>query len=73
MAPADLDRLVARLRDLSSDELARVEALVDELASDRSRPENGRFSAFSGVLSEDDALAMTRAAEDCEQIDSRGW
>jgi hypothetical protein len=73
MAVVDLDALLARLRGLSTDELARVKALVDELEPGESRMPAGRFRAFSGVLSEEDARAMARAAEDCEQIDPRGW
>jgi hypothetical protein len=73
MVAADLDSLLARLRGLSPGELARVKALVDTLASDKSRPTSGRFRTVAGVLSEDDACAMIQAANECEQIDSRGW
>ncbi len=45
----------------------------DTLASDESRPTSSRFRAVAGVLSEDDACAMIQAANECEQIDSRGW
>jgi hypothetical protein len=46
---------------------------TDTLASDEPRPTSGRFRAVAGVLSEDDACAMIQAANECEQIDSRGW
>ena len=70
---ADLDSLLAQLWGLSPGELARVKTLVDTLASDESRPRGGRFRTVAGVLSDDDACAMIQAANECEQIDSRGW
>jgi|GEM_PF-1713811 len=45
----------------------------DTRPSDESRPTSSRFRAVTGVLSDDDACVMIQAANECEQIDSRGW
>jgi hypothetical protein len=72
VAAIDFDRLIAKLRRLSPDELARVEALVEHLEPESSSGSD-RFRSLSGVLSAEDAALMERAAEDCERVDASGW
>ena len=68
----DFDRLIDKLRRLSPDGLARVEALVERLEPESANGAD-RFRSLSGTLSEEDAVLMERAAEDCERIDASGW
>jgi hypothetical protein len=72
MATRDLDALFDKVRRLPPDKLRQVEALVQDLeAQEPQRP--SRFRKMSGTLAAEDARAMTKALEDCEQIDPRGW
>jgi len=68
---ADFDRLLDKLRRLSPDGLARVEALVERLEPETPNGTD-RFRSLSGVLSAEDAVLMKRAAEDCERVDASG-
>jgi hypothetical protein len=69
VATSNIDLLVGKLRKLSPEEIAQVEALVERL-----EPANhGGFAAFSGVLSQDDAKLMADAVADCDRIDPSGW
>jgi hypothetical protein len=72
VAAIDFDRLIDKLRRLSPDGLARVEALVERLEPEGANGTD-RFRSLSGTLSEEDAVLMERAAEDCERIDASGW
>jgi hypothetical protein len=72
MATADLDTLLDKVRHLPADKLRQVEALVQRLESEEPE-QRSRFRKVSGTLNAEDARAMTRALEDCERIDSRGW
>jgi hypothetical protein len=72
VATVDFDSLIDKLRRLSPDGLARVEALVERLEPESSTGKD-RFRSLSGVLSAEDAVLMERAAEDCERVDASGW
>jgi hypothetical protein len=72
MAIADLDVLFDKVRRLPAEKIRQVEALVQRLESEESKRPS-RFRKVAGTLGADEACAMTKALEDCEQIDPRGW
>jgi hypothetical protein len=72
MAAANLNLLLDKVRHLSPDKLAQVEAFVEKLESGQTAP-RGRFRALSGLVSAEDAGLMASAVEDCERIDPHGW
>jgi hypothetical protein len=72
MATADLNALFEKVRRLPPEKLRQVEALVQRLEYETpQRP--SRFQRVSGILTAEDARAMTKALDDCERIDPRGW
>lgn len=72
MAAKDLDGLIERIRHLSPEGLTRVAEVIKSLER-ATHARTGRFAGVCGSISADDAVAMRRAVEDCEQVDPRGW
>jgi hypothetical protein len=72
MATADLDALFDKVRRLPPDKLRQVEVLVQHLEAEQPQ-RTSRFQKVSGTLAAEDADAMTKAIEDCERTDRRGW